>query len=173
MSSVQIYALDHLVLTVSDLSATVAFYERLGMQREMFNGDRIALHFGAQKLNLHRTGAEVEPHARYPTVGSADLCFLVEGPLEQVFDALATAGIRVELGPVERTGATGPMRSLYVRDPDGNLVELSEMQAGSGAHHRPCWIADRRAGDLRETSGSSSTPEAKGAMHGHDQHLQC
>jgi catechol 2,3-dioxygenase-like lactoylglutathione lyase family enzyme len=129
LSSMPIHALDHVVLTVSDVSAAVAFYERLGMRRETFDGDRIALHFGAQKLNLHRTGAEVEPHARYPTPGSADLCFLVEGPLEQVFEALATAGIRVELGPVERTGATGPIRSLYVRDPDGNLVELSEAEA--------------------------------------------
>ena len=122
----QIRAVDHVVITVTDVEATVAFYERLGMRRETFGADRTALRFGSQKLNLHRAGAEVEPHARYPTPGSTDLCLLVHGRLEQVLDELATAGVPVELGPVERTGATGPIRSLYLRDPDGNLVELSE-----------------------------------------------
>ena len=121
-----IRALDHLVLTVGDVEVTVAFYERLGMRRETFGDNRIALGFGAQKLNLHAAGAEVEPHAASPTRGSADLCFLVLGPLAEVVEELATAGIPVELGPVERTGATGPIRSVYVRDPDGNLVELAE-----------------------------------------------
>jgi catechol 2,3-dioxygenase-like lactoylglutathione lyase family enzyme len=138
VSPVQIRAVDHVVITVSDVEATVAFYERLGMQRETFGVDRTALRFGSQKLNLHLAGAEFEPHARYPRPGSADLCLLVEGSLEQVRDELATAGIPVELGPVERTGATGPIRSLYLRDPDGNLLELSEAQArGAGAAERP------------------------------------
>ena len=122
----EIRTLDHIVLTVSDVEATVAFYERLGMLRETFGDNRIALRFGTQKLNLHAVGAEVEPHARRPTPGSADLCFLVRGPLEEVMDGLETAGIPVELGPVERTSAIGLVRSVYVRDPDSNLVELSE-----------------------------------------------
>jgi catechol 2,3-dioxygenase-like lactoylglutathione lyase family enzyme len=123
---VRIRALDHLVLTVSDVEATVAFYERLGMRREVFGEGRVALRFGTQKLNLHPAGAEIAPYARRPTPGSADVCFLVEGRLEDVVADLATAGIPIELGPVDRTGAQGPMRSLYLRDPDGNLVELSE-----------------------------------------------
>ena len=122
----KIRALDHLVLTASDVEATVAFYERLGMRRVTFGNDRVALRFGTQKLNLHAAGAEIEPHASRPTPGGADLCFLVSEPLEEVVDELAAAGIPVELGPVERMGATGPICSVYVRDPDGNLVELSE-----------------------------------------------
>jgi len=122
----RIQTLDHLVLTVSDMAATVAFYERLGMRRETFGEGRIALRCGILKLNLHQAGAEIRPHARRPTPGSADLCLLVEGRLESVTAELAAAGIPVELGPVDRTGAQGPIRSLYLRDPDGNLVELSE-----------------------------------------------
>jgi catechol 2,3-dioxygenase-like lactoylglutathione lyase family enzyme len=128
-----IQALDHLVLTVADLEETVAFYERLGMRKEVFGDGRIALRFGTQKLNLHPAGAEIAPHARRPTLGSADVCFLVEGPLEDVIDELTAVGIPVELGPVERTGAQGPIRSLYLRDPDGNLVELSRPLAGQEA----------------------------------------
>ena len=120
-----ITALDHLVLTVADLDATVAFYERLGMVCERFLGDRLALHFGRQKINLHPAGAEFEPHARRPEPGSADLCFLVDEPIAVVERELAAAGIDIEVGPVERTGAQGPLESVYVRDPDGNLIELS------------------------------------------------
>jgi catechol 2,3-dioxygenase-like lactoylglutathione lyase family enzyme len=123
---VRIRSLDHLVLTVADVEATVAFYERLGMRRETFGGNRVALRFGEQKLNLHLAGAEIEPHARRPTAGSADLCFLVDGRVEDVASELTAAGISIELGPVERTGAQGAIRSVYLRDPDGNLVELSE-----------------------------------------------
>jgi catechol 2,3-dioxygenase-like lactoylglutathione lyase family enzyme len=122
----RIASLDHLVLTVADPDATVAFYERLGMLREAFEGGRVALRFGRQKINLHRAGADIAPHARRPTPGSGDVCLLVEGPLDAVERELAAAGIAVELGPVERTGAQGPLRSLYLRDPDGNLVELSQ-----------------------------------------------
>jgi len=122
----RIASLDHLVLTVADPNATVAFYERLGMRREAFEGGRVALRFGRQKINLHRAGAEIAPHARRPTPGSGDVCVLVEGPLDAVERELAAAGIAVELGPVERSGAQGPLRSLYLRDPDGNLVELSQ-----------------------------------------------
>jgi catechol 2,3-dioxygenase-like lactoylglutathione lyase family enzyme len=121
-----IRAIDHLVLTVADIDATVEFYEQLGMRREIFGEGRVALHFGDQKLNLHLAGAEIAPHAREPTPGSADLCFLIDGRLSDLEAALADAGVPIELGPVERTGAQGPIRSLYLRDPDGNLVELSE-----------------------------------------------
>ena len=112
-----IRSLDHLVLTVRDLDATIAFYERLGMRHEEFAPGRHALRFGPQKLNLHVVGHELDPHATQPTPGSADLCFLV--------DRLDPAELDIELGPVDRQGAAGPLRSVYVRDPDGNLVELS------------------------------------------------
>jgi catechol 2,3-dioxygenase-like lactoylglutathione lyase family enzyme len=121
----RVAALDHLVLTVADLDATVAFYERLGMERERFGDGRLALRFGDQKINLHEAGAEFEPHARRPEPGSADLCLLVDAPVAEVARELAEAGIAIELGSVERAGAQGPLESLYVRDPDGNLIELS------------------------------------------------
>ncbi len=124
----RITALDHLVLTVASIDASVAFYERLGMRAETFGDGRHALRFGAQKINLHEAGSEFEPHARHPLPGSADLCFLVGDPLEEVARVLATAGVPIELGPVEREGAVGAMQSLYVRDPDGNLVELSRLR---------------------------------------------
>ena len=126
MWRVQIRALDHFVLTVADPDATVAFYERLGMQREEFGDGRVALRFGDHKINLHRAGNPIQPHARRPTPGSADVCLLVEGTLDEVERELERAGVVFELGPVERAGANGPIRSLYLRDPDGNLVELSE-----------------------------------------------
>jgi catechol 2,3-dioxygenase-like lactoylglutathione lyase family enzyme len=113
----RIASLDHLVLTVRDLDATIAFYERLGMRHVVFDGRRHALAFGSQKINLHVAGREFEPKAARPTPGSADLCFLV--------DELDTTGLDVLDGPVERTGAVGRLRSVYVVDPDGNLVELS------------------------------------------------
>jgi catechol 2,3-dioxygenase-like lactoylglutathione lyase family enzyme len=121
----RVAALDHLVLTVADIGATVAFYERLGMRGETFGDGRRALRFGEQKINLHEAGAEFEPYALRPTPGSADLCFLVEDSLDEVARALAAAGVEIELGPVERTGAVGAIDSIYVRDPDGNLVEFS------------------------------------------------
>jgi catechol 2,3-dioxygenase-like lactoylglutathione lyase family enzyme len=126
VSTVRIASLDHFVLTVADPDATVAFYERLGMRREEFEDGRLALRFGDQKINLHRAGRPIQPHARRPTPGSADVCLLVEGTLDDVERELERAGVVIELGPVPRTGATGPVRSLYLRDPDGNLVELSE-----------------------------------------------
>ena len=122
----RVASLDHLVLTVADIEATVGFYEKLGMRAETFGAGRIALRFGDQKINLHRAGRPIQPHARKPTPGSADICLLVEGSLDEVERELERAGVVFELGPVPRTGATGPIRSLYLRDPDGNLVELSE-----------------------------------------------
>jgi catechol 2,3-dioxygenase-like lactoylglutathione lyase family enzyme len=123
----RISSLDHLVLTVADIEATVAFYEKLGMRREVFGDGRIALRFGEQKLNLHERDAEIAPHAAAPTEGSADLCFIVADPIDDVLTDLAEAPIEVELGPVARTGAVSRLVSVYVRDPDGNLVELSQL----------------------------------------------
>ncbi|WP_214321253.1 VOC family protein [Nonomuraea sediminis] len=118
--------LDHLVLTVADLEATVGFYTRvLGMTVTTFRGGRTALEFGRSKINLHVAGHEFDPKALRPTPGSADLCFVVAEPLADVIAHLSRAGVPIEEGPVERTGATGPITSVYVRDPDGNLVELS------------------------------------------------
>jgi catechol 2,3-dioxygenase-like lactoylglutathione lyase family enzyme len=127
VSDVQIRRLDHFVLTVADPEATVAFYERLGKERVDFDDGRLALRFGDQKINLHQAGRPIQPHARRPTPGSADVCLLVAGTLDEVERELERAGVVFELGPVPRTGATGPIRSLYLRDPDGNLVELSEL----------------------------------------------
>ena len=121
----RVTALDHLVLTVADLDATVAFYERIGMVCKRFGDGRLALHFGLQKINLHLAGAEFEPHARQPEPGAADLCLLVDEPIAEVERELAKAGIEIEVGPVERAGAQGVLDSVYVRDPDGNLIELS------------------------------------------------
>lgn len=121
----RVTALDHLVLTVADLDATVTFYEWLGMVCERFGDLRLALHFGHQKINLHLAGAEFEPHARRPERGSADPCLLVDEPVAGVVRELAEAGIEIEVGPVERTGALGVLESISVRDPDGNLIELS------------------------------------------------
>jgi catechol 2,3-dioxygenase-like lactoylglutathione lyase family enzyme len=118
--------LDHLVLTVADLDATVDFYARvLGMTAVQFGAGRTALTFGTSKINLHRAGHEFEPKAERPTPGSADLCLISADPLEQVIDNLGAHGVEIEEGPVERTGATGPILSVYCRDPDRNLIEIS------------------------------------------------
>lgn len=121
-----ITGLDHLVLTVADLSATLLFYcEGLGMRHETFGAGRSALHFGDHKINLHVAGKEFEPKAQHPTLGSADLCFLTERPLTEVMGRLTAIGHPAFLGPVERTGAIGPLVSIYARDPDGNLIEVA------------------------------------------------
>ena len=122
----QIDRLDHLVLTVADVEATVDFYTRvLGMRAETFDGGRRALVFGRQKINLHQVGREFSPRAARATAGSADFCLVTETPLEQVQAELAAAGVRIEVGPVPKVGALGPMQSVYVRDPDANLVEIA------------------------------------------------
>jgi catechol 2,3-dioxygenase-like lactoylglutathione lyase family enzyme len=123
-------ALDHLVLTVADIPATIAFYETvLGMRAEQFTlasgPARWALSFGRQKINLHEAGREFEPKAARPVPGSADLCFLTDTPLDAWQAHLVAQGVDVEEGPVRRTGATGPILSLYIRDPDQNLIEIS------------------------------------------------
>lgn len=118
--------LDHLVLTVGNIQQTCDFYGNvLGMEIKEFGEGRKALHFGQQKINLHEAGSEFEPKARSPLPGSADLCFIWDGPLEKLLEHLKQSGVAVEEGPVARTGASGTIQSLYIRDPDGNLVELS------------------------------------------------
>ncbi len=122
----KINRLDHLVLTVARIEKTVAFYETvLGMVPVRFGQGRTALVYGTQKINLHEAGKEFEPKAKHPQPGSADLCFITDTPLEQVQEKLERQGVEIEEGPVERTGATGVILSVYIRDPDGNLIELS------------------------------------------------
>jgi len=118
--------LDHLVLPVSDIDTIATFYTTyLGMEKRIFGDDRVALHFGDQKINLHPAGWDYEPKARVSIAGSADLCFIVSERVESLDTRLVHSGVEVIEGPVERTGATGRLRSIYIRDPDGNLIELS------------------------------------------------
>jgi catechol 2,3-dioxygenase-like lactoylglutathione lyase family enzyme len=119
-------SLDHLVLTVKDIEITCDFYARvLGMKVISFDGCRKALLFGSQKLNLHQQDSEFEPKAMQPTPGSADLCFITSIPLQEVARHLSDLEVTILEGPVQRTGATGPILSLYFRDPDLNLIEVS------------------------------------------------
>jgi catechol 2,3-dioxygenase-like lactoylglutathione lyase family enzyme len=123
--TIAIDRIDHLVLTVFDLERTIEFYARvLGMAPVTFAGGRRGLAFGRQKLNLHQAGAEFEPRALKPAPGAIDLCFISTTPLEQVKAELEAHGIVVIQGPVAKTGALGPMMSVYFRDPDGNLIEV-------------------------------------------------
>lgn len=123
-------ALDHLVLTVADVEASAIFYGRvLGMQRVVFGAGRVALQFGQQKINLHPVEAPLQPHALRPTPGSADLCFVSDVGLSEWIAHLADSNVTLEAGPVARTGALGPMRSIYFRDPDGNLIEIARYAA--------------------------------------------
>ena len=125
----QIQGIDHIVLTARDLTATLAFYQDvLGMRVETFGKQRKALIFGQQKINLHQQGQEFEPKAALPTPGSQDLCFIATTPLAQVIAHLQRCGVAILEGPVVRTGATGTIRSVYFRDPDGNLIEVSNYE---------------------------------------------
>lgn len=118
--------IDHLVLTVFDIDRTLEFYRRvLGMEPITFAGGRRGLAFGRQKLNLHQAGREFEPKAMKPVPGSIDICFATGTPLEEVVAHLKACGVVIAEGPVQKTGALGPMMSVYFRDPDGNLVEVS------------------------------------------------
>jgi catechol 2,3-dioxygenase-like lactoylglutathione lyase family enzyme len=127
----RIEVLDHLVLTVADIGRTRDFYERvLGMDPVVFGEGRHALAFGAQKINLHKAGREFEPKAAAPTPGSADLCFLTDSSVAEVVEHLEANGVEILEGPVRRTGATGPIVSVYFRDPDGNLLEVSGRLGG-------------------------------------------
>lgn len=121
-----ILRLDHLVLTVADVDTTCRFYEQvLGMQVVTFAGGRKALSFGQQKINLHQRGKEFEPKAHSPTPGSADLCLVTSTPLVEVLEHLRQCDVPVLEGPVPRTGAIGPITSVYFRDPDSNLIEVA------------------------------------------------
>lgn len=118
--------IDHFVLTVADVEASCDFYARtLGMDIVSFGEGRKALAFGTQKINLHRHHHEFEPKARQPAPGSGDFCLITSAPLDEVVAHLRRCNVAIEEGPVSRTGARGPIRSIYFRDPDGNLVEVS------------------------------------------------
>ncbi len=120
--------LDHLVLTVASIENTCNFYQNvLGFKAITFKGDRKALQFGNQKINLHQQGNEFEPKALQPTPGSADLCFISDTPISEVVAHLNQLNIQIEEGPVERTGAVHPILSVYIRDPDQNLIEISNI----------------------------------------------
>lgn len=123
-------SLDHLVLTVASIEVTAAFYETvLGMTADQFTvadgTTRTALSFGDQKINLHQAGSEFAPHATHPTSGSADLCFLTDTSIPEWIAHFATLDVPILEGPIKRTGATGPILSIYIRDPDGNLIEVA------------------------------------------------
>ena len=118
--------LDHIVLTTRDKDACIRFYtEVLGMKLESFSENRLALHFGSQKINLHLWGREFSPRAHVAAPGTLDLCFIASLPLEKVIEKLKEKSVPILEGPVMKTGAQGPIRSVYVRDPDLNLVEIS------------------------------------------------
>lgn len=119
-------SLDHFVLTCADVEATIAFYSKvMGMQPVSFGEGRKALRFGSMKINLHQQGKEFEPKAQHAIPGSADLCFITSVPIQEVIDHLADCDVEIIHGPVQQAGATGPIYSVYFRDPDGNLIEVS------------------------------------------------
>ena len=122
----RINRIDHLVLTVTDIDRTVEFYTRiLGMEKIEFGEGRIALTCGEQKINLHQLGKEFEPKAEQVKAGSADLCFIIDTPIAQAIEHFQQHGVELIEGPVSRTGACGKIISAYLRDPDGNLLEVS------------------------------------------------
>jgi len=122
----QIERIDHLVLTVQNIQASCDFYAKiLGMKAVAFQGGRKAVVFGNQKINFHESGKEFDPKALRPTPGSADLCFIVNDPLTKIVGHMDTCGVNIIEGPVQRTGAMGPMTSIYIRDPDQNLIEIA------------------------------------------------
>ena len=126
MTRITIDHLDHLVLTVANIDTTCDFYTRiLGMKKVTFAGGRKALAFGRQKINLHPAGNEYDPKAATPMPGSGDLCFIAAEPIDDVIAHLNAEEVDIIEGPGERTGATGPINSVYFRDPDGNLIEVS------------------------------------------------
>jgi catechol 2,3-dioxygenase-like lactoylglutathione lyase family enzyme len=127
----RVQRIDHVVLTVADIDRTIQFYERvLGMTAVSFGEGRRALAFGDQKLNLHQAGNEFEPKALRPTPGAVDVCFTTDVPLGEVAAHLRSESVAIEFGPVNKIGARRALRSLYFRDPDGNLIEVSN-EAGS------------------------------------------
>jgi len=128
MSQPFVRSIDHFVLTCADVDATIEFYTRvLGMAAETFAGGRRALCFGSQKINLHQAGAEFEPKARVATSGAGDFCLLSDVPLAEIARHLIAEGVAIIEGPIAKSGAAGPLLSIYFRDPDGNLVEVSNL----------------------------------------------
>ena len=128
--AIRIEAIDHVVLTVRDIEATCEFYARvLGLKVVAFGDGRTALAFGNQKFNLHQAGNEFAPRAQHPTPGAADLCLLASTTIEDVIRHLGDCGVDIIEGPVPKTGATGPLISVYFRDPDDNLIEVSNLEA--------------------------------------------
>ena len=126
VAGVKLERIDHVVLTVADIDRTIAFYERaFAMRAVTFAEGRRALAFGDQKLNLHQAGREFTPHAASPQPGSVDICFTTTTPLDEVVTHLRSLGIAIESGPVPKTGARAALRSIYLRDPDGNLIEIA------------------------------------------------
>lgn len=139
-TSVHISHIDHVVFTVVDIDATIEFYRRvLDLEAVTFGDGRRALQFGSNKINLHQAGREFEPHAARPVPGSVDLCLVTSSPLDKVIAHLEAVGVPIELGPVHRTGAAGPILSVYFRDPDGNLIEIASYDGvlGNGMHNEP------------------------------------
>lgn len=128
----KIERIDHLVLTVQNIKASSAFYAKvLGMKAVSFHGGRKAVVFGNQKINFHESGKEFDPKALHPTPGSVDLCFVAREPLVKIISHLEGCGVNIIEGPVERTGAMGPMTSIYIRDPDQNLIEIAVYNQGT------------------------------------------
>lgn len=126
----KIISIDHIVLTVKDINRTIQFYENImNMGKEEFGDGRVALKFGNQKINLHEYKNEFEPKANIPLPGSEDLCFITETKLEEAIFHIESKGIKILEGPVKRTGAVGPILSFYFRDPDGNLIEVSNYES--------------------------------------------
>lgn len=127
----KIDTLDHLVLTCTDVDTTIAFYSKvMGMEAVSFGEGRRALRFGSSKINLHQQGEQYELDAQHAIPGSADLCFITSIPLEKVIDHLADCDVAIIRGPVEQIGAIAPLRSVYFRDPDQNLIEVSNRVPG-------------------------------------------
>src|SRR5256885_17219214 len=127
--AITIDRIDHVVVTAFDVDRTIDFYSRvLGMEPITFAGGRRGLAFGRQKINLHQAGREFEPKALKPTPGSIDLCFITQSPLDDVVAHVKGCGLKIAEGPVEKTGALGPMQSIHFPDPDGNLIEVSKYE---------------------------------------------
>lgn len=127
-----VFAFDHVVLTVSDIDKTCDWYERvLCLRRVLFDGEHVALHFGSHKINLHPAASPYAPHATLAAPGTADLCLLTPRSLRAIGTHLEEQGVAIEVGPISQTGARGAMESLYIRDPDGNLIEIAHYPSGS------------------------------------------
>lgn len=131
MEKLKIQSIDHIVMQAADVAATVAFYtEIMGMEHSEFQPPtggpvRQSLHFGNQKINLHNASSPYIPHAKNPVAGSVDLCFITDQPLGDWQQHFVNHGVEIEDGPVRKTGANGPLLSIYIRDPDDNLIEIS------------------------------------------------